>query len=467
MTRTHAADVAVIGAGPAGLAAALAARQAGAVVTILDEGARPGGQIFRQLPAAFGTIGQPAADAPSHALGHALLHDVEASGVPVLARVTVFEARPGALAYERDGEVGVVRAKAIVLATGAYDRSVPFPGWTLPGVVTAGAAQVMVRGQMLRPGTRAVVAGTGPLLLPTLTALQAAGVRVVAALEAAPRTALLRGVGALLRSRAKRREAWHYARAFLRSGLRLRHGWTVFAAHGADRVAAVTIGRVDRTGRPRRDHEQRLEADLVCVGFGLEPSNELARRLRCTMLRCPDGSWVPQVDARMATSVAGVFAAGEVVGIGGVDTARAEGQLAGLAAAAHAGWTVAPERFAQAEAERVRERAVSRTLLAAFPVLPGLYELAAPDTLVCRCEDVRLREVREAAALFGPELRTLKMATRAGMGPCQGRICASILEGVLASRLGVDPHRHACPAAQVPVKPVAARCLLEALRELG
>lgn len=459
------AEVGILGAGPAGMAAARELVALGVDVLILDEGHRPGGQIFRQAPAGFRVRERRGLVAPSHDKGHRLLDDLRAAGVPVVNRATVWDAAPGRLWFEQDGRSRLLVCDRMLLATGAYDRVVPFPGWTLPGVITAGAAQVMVRGFMVKPGTRAVVAGTGPLLLPTVTSLLTAGVEVVAALEANHRTRVARAVLGVLGNLPRLREAFHYAAALLRHGIRLRTGWTVFAAAGDRQVSAVTIGKVDPRGRPRRSTARDVEADLVCTGFGLLPSVELALLLRCEMRYSHTrGGWLPRTDRDQLTSVPGTYAAGEIAGIGGAEVAIAEGRVAAFAIARAMG-RGRPEdldgRLDQARRRRDRERRAADRMLGAFPVLPGLFELAEPSTLVCRCEDVTLQRVRETALSSGCDLRTVKMGTRAGMGPCQGRICTPILHGVMPAGPGRQ-EIPSCPSVQVPVKPVSVETMLAA-----
>lgn len=453
------ADVGIVGAGPAGMAAATALTAAGRSVVILDEGLRAGGQIFRQLPAA--TPAPPASlpEPPSHGPGHALLERLAGCGARIEHRAVVWDARPGGLWFEQDGRSRLLRCQAILLAPGAMDRCVPFPGWTLPGVITAGAAQVMVRGFGIAPGARALVAGSGPLLLPTVTALLSAGVEVVAALEACGRSTQLAAALGVLRSRSKRREALYYGRVLLRRRVGLRWGWTVFAAAGDGRVQRAVIGRVDRTGRPRRDTAQSIEVDVVCAGFGLVPAIELGLRLGCAVDHGEArGGWHLRTDAAAATSVPGVWAAGEIAGIGGVDVALAEGRLAGAAIAAALGGAAVPVALVAAAR---KERRIADRLLGAFRPLPGLTALADEGTVVCRCEDVTLAEARAAAAVHGGDLRAIKMGTRAGMGPCQARICGPYLRGVVA---GADAgaSRPDCPVAQLPVKPVSIDTVLAA-----
>ncbi len=450
------ADVGVVGAGPGGMAAARRLAAAGLQVVVLDEGQRAGGQIFRQLPAGcdgHGRIAEP----PSHEHGHHLIGGFDRAGVDRRYGASVWDARPGRLWFEQDGESWLLRCEKIVLAPGAYDRVVPFPGWTLPGVMTAGALQVMVRGFGVVPGRRALVVGSGPLLLPTVASLLSAGVQVVAALEASSRWRALRALPAVLGNAARRREAFWYARKLLLAGVRLRWGWTVFGCEGDGRVQRAVIGKVDRDGRPRRDTARSIDVDVVGAGFGLVPSVELGLHLGCASRHdAARGGHHLVVDDAQRTSVAGVFAAGEICGIGGAEVAMAEGELA-AAAVLHElrGAPIDP----LLRAAVVAERRAADAMLGAFAPLPGLYELATPQTIVCRCEDVTAQRVRAAAALHGSSLRAIKMGCRAGMGPCQARICGPSLQAIANSRPDQEMDR---PIVQVPLKVVRSGTIVAA-----
>lgn len=450
------ADVGVVGAGPAGMAAANVLTAAGFAVTVLDEGQRAGGQIFRQLPRGAEAPGALAGP-PSHDRGHDLLTAFERPGVHLCSGATVWDARQGRLWFEQDGRSRLLRCRHLVLAPGAYDRCVPFPGWTLPGVLTPGALQVMVRGFGVVPGKRAVVAGSGPLLLPTVTALLSAGVQVVAALEASSRWRALRALPGVLGNGVRRREAFWYARQLLRAGVRLRWGWTIFACEGEQRVQRVVIGKVDGDGRPRLDTARTVDADVVGAGFGLVPAVELGLHLGCAVKSEQSrGGHFVQVDGEQRTSVAGVFAAGEICGIGGAEVAMAEGELAAHAIVREVRGTAIP---AGALAKARRERSASDAMLRAFAPLPGLYSLARLDTIVCRCEDVTLARASAAAAYHGPSQRAIKVGCRAGMGPCQARICGPSLQALATG----DPNRTMdVPVVQVPLKPVRTDTIVHA-----
>ncbi len=450
------AEVGIVGAGPAGLAAAVALAQRGRRVVLLDEGQRPGGQIHRQLPAGCQVPGQ-LAEPPSHAHGHHLLAGLAQTAVEHRCGATVWDAQPGRLWFEQGAQSWLLRCRAILLAPGAYDRCIPFPGWTLPGVMTAGAVQVMVRGFGVIPGRRALVAGSGPLLLPTVTSLLSAGVEVVAALEAGSRWHALGALPAVLANRPRRQEALWYARRLLAAGVRLRWGWTVFRCEGDGRVQRAVIGKVDRQGRPVRGSERTLDVDVVAAGFGLVPSIELGLLLGCQTQYLPHrGGHCVVVDDAQRSSVPGVFAAGEIVGIGGAEVAAAEGELA--AGAIHQALGGAAPATALSR-HVAAERRAADAMLRAFPLLPGLHQLADAETIVCRCEDVTLAQARAAAALHGSSQRAIKVGCRAGMGPCQARICGPSLQALATGALAQPMD---LPVAQVPVKPVRSATIVDA-----
>ncbi|MGC6489267.1 MAG: FAD-dependent oxidoreductase [Planctomycetota bacterium] len=450
------ADVGVVGAGPGGMAAATRLAAAGLRVTVLDEGARAGGQIYRQLPEGVGDAAG-IAEPPSHDHGHELIEGFEAASLTRVHGATVWDAKPGRLWFEHEGQSKLLRCDRLVLAPGAYDRCVPFPGWTLPGVVTAGALQVMVRGFGVVPGKRALVVGSGPLLLPTVTALLGAGVEVVAALEASSRWRALRAAPGVIGNAARRREAVWYMKQLWRHGVRLQWGWTVFACEGDGRVQRAVIGRVDAGGRPRRGTERTIEVDVVGAGFGLVPSTELGLRLGAASRYVPErGGHCLVVDEEQRTATPTVFAVGEICGIGGAEVASAEGAL--CAAAILRELRGAPLEPRLVRAARAERRAAD-TILRAFAPLPGLSDLARPDTVVCRCEDVTRLRAQEAASLHGDSMRAIKLGCRAGMGPCQARICGPSLQ---AMATGDGARVMDRPVVQVPLKAVRAETILHA-----
>ncbi|GAA1680199.1 hypothetical protein GCM10009745_25230 [Kribbella yunnanensis] len=312
------------------MAAALAAADGGASVVLVDAGRALGGQFHRQAAAEFGV--RRKSFVGDRVLSHELITYLPESSVWAIEGTRLWVQSGAADAAERS--VFAVDGRAVVLATGAYDRFLPFPGWDLPGVYTAGAAQALAKGQRVAVGRRVVVAGTGPFLLPVASSLIGVGAAVVGLFEANRLSTVVRGWAPdTLVAVSKLGEAAGYARTLARHRVPLRHGWTVVAAHGTDRVEAVTIARLDAGWTPIPGTERRLECDAVCVGFGFTPQLELAVAAGCNLT---DDALAVVVDSNQQTTTPGVFAAGELTGIGGADLSAAEGQIAGAAAARHA-----------------------------------------------------------------------------------------------------------------------------------
>jgi D-hydroxyproline dehydrogenase subunit alpha len=387
----HDADVVVVGAGPAGIAAAVTARAAGASVVLLDSGPRPGGQIWRHvrrdsLPP----------------VARRWLARLDRSGALPLTGASVVDAAPGVVtAALAHGEGRTITARAIILATGARERFLPFPGWTLPGIMGVGGAQALLKAGATPQAHAAVVAGSGPLLLPVVAALAHTGCRVALAAEQAPAARVVRfGLG-LWRSPARLLDAVRYRTAF--HGARYHMGTWVAAAHGDERVREVTL----TDGRK----SWRQACDLLAVGYGLVPAVELPSWVGC---RLDDGAVA--VDPWQETSVAGVFCAGEPTGVAGVDVALVEGRIAGAVAAG--------DRQAARHLFPTRRRLhrFARRIETAFALRQELRSLPEPDTIVCRCEDITFGQIRPDW-----EPRQAKLLTRAGMGPCQGRVCGAAL----------------------------------------
>ncbi|MFF1815751.1 FAD-dependent oxidoreductase [Kribbella sp. NPDC058245] len=437
---TVSAEVVVVGAGPAGMAAALAAADDGASVVLLDTGRSLGGQFHRSAAAEFGV--RRKAFAGDRVLSHELITYLPESSVWAVEGTRLWVQRGAADARGRS--VFAVDGQVVVLATGAYDRVLPFPGWDLPGVYTAGAAQALAKSQRVAVGRRVVIAGTGPFLLPVAESLVGVGAEVVGLFEANRLSTVARGwTTDPLVAVGKLGELAGYARTLAQHRIRLRHGWTVVEAHGDSHVEAVTVVRLDARWQPVPGTERRIECDAVCVGFGFTPQLELPVAAGCELT---DDGLAVVADADQQTTTPGVFAAGEITGIGGAGLSAAEGRIAGAAAARHAGAArgkslgappvgaagVAARRSrGGSEVERLRRFAVALGL--AYPVRDGWKAWSFPSTLVCRCEEVRRGEV-EAAAGRGVAGRALRLSSRVGLGLCQGRVCSRNVAELLGDK---------------------------------
>ncbi|HKV50657.1 MAG TPA: FAD-dependent oxidoreductase [Gemmatimonadaceae bacterium] len=397
-TGTTTCDVAVIGGGPAGIAAASSAAESGARVVVIDQGVHPGGQIWRHR--SRDTLTKTARTWVERA-ERALAGD----GSVWRAQSTVFDACLGdEILLRLTGGAGdhTVRARRVVIATGARELFLPFPGWTLPGVMGLGGAQALLKGGMTVRGRRVVVAGSGPLLLPVAAALTRAGARVVCVAEQAPLGKAAAFGAGLWAHPAKLAQAIGYGASM--AGTRVRFGTWVAAAEGdAERVTSVrfTNGRRAWT----------IACDLVCVGYGFVPNVELARLLGCDVQRDR-----VVVDRMQRTNVPNVWCAGEPTGVAGEAAALVEGRIAGLDAAG------AEALAASRSLTRARdgwERFGAR-LTEAFRPRDEVRALAAHDTIICRCEDVR-RDALDPAWT----VRQAKLYTRVTMGPCQGMVCGA------------------------------------------
>lgn len=434
----------VIGAGPAGLTAALAAAARGVGVTLVDSAPQAGGQFYRQTAPGLGArrpqalhhqwrtwerlrdglAAHIAAGRVTHLTDHHVWFVERQSGTTdrAPASFTVH-----ALLGPEQEEPVTVHADAVLLATGGYEKVLPFPGWTRPGVVTAGGAQAMLKGGLVLPGRTAVVAGTGPLLLPVAVGLASAGAKVAALVESADPRNLARQARVLAAHPAKLAEGARYAAELARHRVRTQVRSTVVAAHGTGRLEAVTVAALDGDGRVRPGTERRIPCDTLAVGHGMLPHTDLAEALGCRL----DGVAVA-VDDEQRTDVPGVWAAGEATGIGGAALASAEGRIAGLSIAARLD-SRTPNRSSYASAAKVR--AGLREFFAAVDTVcapPARWtEQVTDDTVVCRCEEVPASAIREAVDELGAgDVRTVKLLTRAGMGWCQGRMCGPAVAGL-------------------------------------
>jgi NADPH-dependent 2,4-dienoyl-CoA reductase/sulfur reductase-like enzyme len=433
-------DIAVLGAGPAGLAASTTAAQAGARTALVDSAARVGGQYWRHREGdrgagqhrwpVFRSLRETARglDRLDFLAGHAVWH-VEHTPGGFTVHATV-----GQKSRE-------IRCRTLIVATGSYDRQLPFPGWTLPGVYAAGGAQALLKGHGVTVGRRVVIAGTGPFVLPVAAGLARAGAEVVGVFEAGSPSGFRRHLATIAGNLDKLAEGAEYLGTLLRHRIPYRTRRTVVAAHGADRVTAVTVARLDADWRVLPGTEQRLDCDAIAVGYGFTPQLEIPLQLGCLTRLDADGSLVATVDEQQRGSVPGVYLAGEVCGVGGAALALVEGELAGR----HAAYTTVGTRTDRAAVARLlRRRAALRAFATAlhdaYPVRPGWTSWLAEDTQICRCEEVSTSEVRRSIVHLGAtDARTVKLLARPGMGLCQGRVCGYATACLTAELQGRAP----------------------------
>lgn len=433
-------DVAVVGAGPAGMAAAVAAAESGARVVVVDAGARLGGQYWRH-PA--GSTAQQ--DAKRFA---DLRRRFSTPRITHLPATQVWFVEPPAgdtpstlhlVPTTADGSAPeVVTARRLVLCPGGYDRQLPIPGWDLPGVMAAGGVQALLKGHRSLAGRRAVVAGTGPFLLSVATQLADAGAEVLAVCEANGLSGWARHAGAVARVPGKIVEGVGYAASALRHRIPYRTRTAVTRIDpdaSGTRAGRVELRRLDADGRPGRALPP-LDVDLVALGWGFTPSMELISAVEAQTRVDVDESLVAVVDGSQRSTTPGVFVAGEATGVGGALLAVAEGELAGIAAAG------AEERLARRvrllRARIARLRGFAAAMHAAHPVPRRWHDWLTPATVVCRCEEVTSGAVCAARDELGAgDVRTVKLMARPGMGWCQGHVCGFATAKLAAAATGL------------------------------
>jgi NADPH-dependent 2,4-dienoyl-CoA reductase/sulfur reductase-like enzyme len=387
-------DVLVVGAGPAGIAAACRAAECGRSVLLADENPACGGQIWRADRSSAGT---PAAAE--------WLARLAASRVEILPGATAFEADAdaGVIRFEHEFETVEVHCRRLVLATGARELFLPFPGWTLPGVIGAGGLQALVKGGFPVAGRRVVVAGSGPLLLAAAGLLSLHGAKILGLYE---QTSLANLASFSL-------QLWIFPKKILEAiglamaarGALLHTGWWVASAGGAN----AGLKWVKLTDGWR---QTKVECDLLACGYGLRPNTELAQLIGCRL-----SAGTVAVDEFQNTSVDGVLAAGEVTGIGGAELSLEEGSVAGYAAADE------PDRARAHFAARARYQGFAAALERTFTLRQELKSAVTAETIVCRCEDVTAGQLGEFKSW-----KEAKLGSRCGMGACQGKTCGPAAE---------------------------------------
>lgn len=447
-------DVLVIGAGPAGLGAATALRAHAVDVLVVDEQAAPGGQIWRAVEA-NAAAGRLDGLGETYACGVDAVRQFRDSGARFLGGTQVWQVEADGRAFvTRDGRASAIRADAILIATGAQERPMPFPGWTLPGVMTVGAAQTLLKTSHQIPDGPVWIAGSGPLALLYMTQLVALGGSVAGYLDTTPAGASRRALGHLpsavhgWRDIAK---GLGWLATLRRAGLAWHRDIGLLEALGDGRVEKVRFA--PRGGAPRTE-----PAGLLLVHDGVVPSVHMTLALECAHAwREEQGCFAPVVDGWGATSVAGVFVAGDGAGIAGAEVASLSGRIAALGIMRHLGRLEA----GAADAEAVALRQARDRLLAVRPLLDALYpqrpelDAIADETVVCRCEEVTAGRIREAAVAGQGGPNHVKAQTRAGMGPCQGRQCGLAVSRIVAATTGQDMDRTGFFRIRPPLRPIS------------
>ena len=443
-------DVAVVGAGPAGLAAAANCARAGLMTVLFDEQASPGGQIYRAISAT--PLKRDTIFGADYWLGAKLVRDFLASGAQYVPTATVWSlTREREIGVSVAGSARIVRAEQVILATGALERPFPASGWTLPGVMTVGAAQILLKSSGLVPRGRTVLAGCGPLLWLLAWQYLNAGLCIDAILDTTPR---------LSRAMAIRHAPDFVLSPYLAKGLRL-----LLTVRRRVRV----IGNVVELRIEGRTHvesvvyrttagtEQRLPVDTVFLHQGIVPNVNLAMAVGIehrwdAMQLC----WTPVLDAAGNSGIPGIAVAGDGAGIAGAEAAQVRGEIAGLAAVK----TLRPEALGRVGPDETTVRARLKRVMRGRAFLDAYYQPMSQfrrpigNTIVCRCEEVTARQIIDTVALGCDGPNQMKAFLRCGMGACQGRLCGLTVTELIAHARGVAPQATGYYRIRPPVKPI-------------
>ncbi|BBK31631.1 NADPH-dependent 2,4-dienoyl-CoA reductase/sulfur reductase-like enzyme [Stella humosa] len=444
--------IVIVGAGPAGTRAAEAFVRHGLRPVVIDEAQRSGGQIYRRQPPGFS---RPAKAVYGFEAGRAEgVHgafDALAGSIDHRPETLVWNIQAGAVhtAPAGGGAVGRVEYDALILATGACDRVIPFPGWTTAGVYTLGAAQIALKYQACAIGGRVVFMGTGPLLYLVAYQYAKAGAKVAAVLDT---TTFATKLGALRRLLAVPQaflKGLYYLGWLRRHGVAIHEGVTPVRAEGEQAVTAMVF-------RTARGQERRIECDAVGFGYGLQSETQLADLVGCSFVYEPHSrQWLPEADADGRSSVAGVYLAGDGRRVRGADFAEMAGELAALAVLHDVGRPAAGDRLAELRRGLDRGLRWGGALQAVFPVPHRFLGDLPAETVLCRCEGVTVGDARRAVDdLDAREINRAKALSRIGMGRCQGRYCGLSAATILAETAGADPSTAMRLRGQAPVKPI-------------
>jgi len=460
-------ELVIIGGGPAGVCAAIEAAKCGVQILLLDENPKLGGQIYRRLPDSLSITDQRQLG-KDYSQGTQLLAELEqySDKFELLGDVLVWGIFPDKeLALLHDGKTEVLKAQRLILAEGAYDRPVPFSGWTLPGVLTAGAALRMVKAEKVLPGERILLAGTGPLQLALGAHLVEAGAKVVAILEASSLSGFWKQLPHFWGQWGVLKDGMDYLLKLRKARVPLLRGYAIVEAKGEEQVEQATYAKVDRNWQAIPSTEKRAEVDTIITGYGLVPSTRLSRLCGCLHKWDPYlGGWVPCIDEYMETTLPGIFAAGDCSGVEGAVVAKEEGRLAALKVCQQFG-LITPEEASRRYSAIFKKLRGLRKFEAAlnniFAIRQGLLGQIIDDVIICRCEEVTAGEIRKVINEGFINISEIKVLTRAGMGPCQGRMCEPIIANMISMETKQSMEEVGFYSPRPPIKPVSFGCAAE------
>ena len=446
-------ELIVIGGGPAGLATAATAAQAGIECLLIDEQASPGGQVYRSVQ----TVPEQRAEllGPDYQCGRELVENFNASDAKYLPGTAVWNLTgQREIGILRDEHASLMRAERVIISSGAMERPVPFPGWTLPGVMNAGAGQILLKSSGLIPNNGVVLAGSGPLLLLLACQYLRAGVTINAILDMTPQNNFWHALPYL--------PAALLAHHYIIKGLR--YEWQLIRARvpffkGISGLRAIGSDSIEAIEFDYRNTKKRIETPLLLSHFGVIPDSHLSRCAGCD--HCWDEAqfcWRPVTDAWGNSSLDGIAIVGDGAGISGAVAARHAGRLAGFESARALGRMSTSQRDEAGRQDRRwlrHDLRIRPFLQAMFRLPPKLMKEPEDATLICRCEEISAGEAREAIRAGHRDINQVKFLTRCGMGPCQGRQCNNALSQLVAHELDIDMMAAGGYRIRPPIRPLS------------
>ena len=433
-------DLVVLGAGPAGVAAANVASKEGAEVVIIDENSSAGGQIYRAPPNEF----QPQNSFKSDEFreGEKQRNILENSNLTALFKHRVWSVSSD-LVVSTVGPNGLSswHARSLIIANGALERIIPFPGWTIPGVIGLAASTILLKSQYVLPGQSTVVAGCGPLLIAVANGIIKSGGKVSAIIDLNSKSDWIKAFPRLLSRPDQLFKGMSWFANIMKAGIKLYGGHAVTNTKQVDNVLRISIAPINSAGSILDSKNLKIvEGDCLAIGHGMFPSTEITRLLKAKHIYDPlKGGWVPLIDDDFRSSIPGVYIAGDATGISGAFSAVQKGRIAGMAAVRDLNVMSSQKYKAKIKSELIilkKNENFGKAAVRLMKFRPELIQTITSETFVCRCEDVFRSEIDEAIESGARDLNQLKAWTRCGMGPCQGRTCSEAIEAILASKVG-------------------------------
>ena len=433
----------VIGAGPAGMSAAIEIAKAGEKVTLLEDALTIGGPVYRRNLKISKKDHNPGRE---KIRANQLFEELAkySQYIQVIESATVLGIwNNKEVLYTVDGRSEIIYPKQIIIANGAFERPMPFPGWTLPGVVNAGGIKTFINTMQVRPGFRAIVSGTGPMLINVANRIHETGVEVIAVLDAgnpemySPQFLEKNKAFAFAQSIAEDLNELH------QNGIPLLLNHSIFEAQGQVEVTGILYGPVDPISwKPIKEKAIFDDADLVVLGFGYIPDNAFSILANCQQVYRDGLGWCVVRDSFMQTTVPGILAVGDCADIGGMYIAEWEGKIAGIKALENLGLIdsdLSAARMSHPLEELKNLQDYREVLISTLSVKNGIWDLLQDNTLVCRCEEVSLSALKNAVDKGAKDLQAVKLYTRLGMGPCQGRNCAPTASMYMCHQYDISP----------------------------